>query len=76
MTDDVYRLNVYHLDPTPDQIERIGELIEQLSSEGIDKLWKTPDGWTSTLDFWLSNYGRAEELINNLESFLNKEGTY
>jgi len=65
----------YHLDPTPDQLTTIAALIEVLPPEEIEKLWKTPDGWYSSLDFWLTSYGRAEDLITDLERILNKEGT-
>jgi hypothetical protein len=65
----------YHLDPTVQQLELIGSLLDELPAEEIEKLWKTPDGWHSSLDFWITNYGRAEDLIRDLERVLNKEGT-
>ena len=66
----------YYLDPTPEQITLIGELIDQLPSGEINRLWRAPGGWASGLDFWLKNWGRAEDLITDLERILNKEGTY
>ena len=65
----------YHLDPTLEQLELIESLIDELPSSEIDKLFNAPDGWHSVLDFWLKSWGRAEDLIGDLEMILNKEGT-
>ncbi len=66
----------YHLDPTPDQLDLIEDLIGELPPITLDWLFAGIEGWKETnLDFWLKSYGRAEDLISTLEHMLNKEGT-
>lgn len=65
----------YYLDPTPEQLELIESLIDELPSTELDKLWNAAAGWSSGIDFWLKNWGRAEDLITDLERLLSKERT-
>lgn len=65
----------YHGDPTPDQLELIDDLIGEMGSVSLDWLYRTKEGWSANLDFWLVNRGRAEDLISTLEHMLNKKGT-
>jgi hypothetical protein len=66
----------YYLDPTPEQLELIESLIDELPSDELDRLlgpsWSSD--WSSSIDFWLKSWGRAEDLIGTLETILNKEG--
>lgn len=62
----------YVSEPTPYQISAIYDLLDDLNSEALEWLMWGLEGWeNSTLEFWLQNRGRAEDLIRHLEDTIN-----
>jgi hypothetical protein len=58
----------FDLLPEAWQLETLLRLIDTIDDEKLEWLTSDLPGWSSTMEFWLENYGRMNNLLEVLDS--------